>query len=274
MKLQVLNPPQTINKVALVCIAHADDLLLFIGGSVAALVKAGWQVAVVRATDDRWDSYLLSQEQTILNNKNEFELAMGEIGVSKIFELELPTDLLGDYSEVELRSSFIRIIREFKPYLTITFDPDSYPYEDNQDHKKVAIAMAEANWAAGFDKHPNSGSDQLPPYLPVANWYFGREVAAPTHYFDVSKFFDKATSAAALHKTMLVNMARQLEIKAESSNKKLSITKDVEQLPKKFVSEIMSKNRLNQIKSVKYAEIFRVIDSSKDIDKLIKSRRK
>jgi LmbE family N-acetylglucosaminyl deacetylase len=130
MKLQVLNPPQTINKVALVCIAHADDLLLFIGGSVAALVKAGWQVAVVRATDDRWDSYLLSQEQTILNNKNEFELAMGEIGVSKIFELELPTDLLGDYSEVELRSSFIRIIREFKPYLTITFDPDSYPYED------------------------------------------------------------------------------------------------------------------------------------------------
>jgi hypothetical protein len=73
---------------------------------------------------------------------------------------------------------------------------------------------------------------------------------------------------------MLVNMARQLEIKAESSNKKLSITKDVEKLPKKFVSEIMSKNRLNQIKSVKYAEIFRVIDSSKDIDKLIKLRRK
>ena len=248
MKLQILNPPQTTNKVALVSIAHADDLLLFVGGSVAALVKAGWQVAVVRATDDRWDSYLLSQEQTIFNNKNEFELAMGEIGVSKIFEL--------------------------KPYLTITFDPDSYPYEDNQDHKKVAIAMAEANWAAGFDKHPNSGSDQLPPYLPVANWYFGRQVAAPTHYFDVSKFFDKAASAAALHKTMLVNMARQLEIKAESSHKRLSITKDVEQLPKKFVSEIMSKNRLNQIKSVKYAEIFRVIDSSKDIDKLIKLRRK
>ena len=269
-----LLPPKTENKRALVSIAHADDLLLFIGGTVAALVKAGWTVGVVRATDDRWDSYQLSAEETIIKNQNEFNLAMNEIGVSKIYELALPTDQLGDYSEVELRMAFIKVIREFKPYLTITFDPDSYLYEDNQDHKKVGIAMAEANWAAGFDKHPNAGALQLAPYLPMANWYFGRVVAKPTHYVDVSKNFKKVITAASLHKTMLINMARQLEIKAGSDNLKLNITSEVEQLPEKFVSKIMSKNRRNQVKGVEYAEIFRVIDSSEDITKISKSRRK
>ena len=170
--------------------------------------------------------------------------------------------------------AFIKVIREFKPYLTITFDPDSYLYEDNQDHKKVGIAMAEANWAAGFDKHPNAGALQLAPYLPMANWYFGRVVAKPTHYVDVSKSFKKVITAASLHKTMLINMARQLEIKAGSDNLKLNITSEVEQLPEKFVSKIMSKNRRNQVKGVEYAEIFRVIDSSEDITKISKSGRK
>lgn len=117
-------------------IAHADDLLLFIGGTIAALVKAGWQIGVVRATDDRWDSYQLTEMATIKANQVEFDNAMAKIGVSKVFELGLSTDLLADYSEVELRKQFIRSIREFKPYLILTFDPDSYLYEDNEDHKR------------------------------------------------------------------------------------------------------------------------------------------
>jgi hypothetical protein len=108
----------------------------------------------------------------------------------------------------------------------------------------------------------------------MANWYFGRVVAKPTHYFDVSKNFKKVIKAASLHKTMLINMARQLEIKAGSDNLKLNITSEVEQLPEKFVSKIMSKNRRNQVKAVEYAEIFRVIDSSEDITKISKSGRK
>lgn len=265
-----LLPPKTENKRALVSIAHADDLLLFIGGTVAALVKAGWTVGVVRATDDRWDSYQLSVEETIIKNQNEFNLAMTEIGVSKIYELALPTDQLGDYSEVALRMEFIKIIRQFKPYLTITFDPDSYLYEDNEDHKKVAIAMAEANWASGFDKHPNAGDKQYPPYLPVAKWYFGREVAKPTHYFDVTKHLPKAITATQLHKTMLTNMAHQVELKRQTIEDDSNITIDIEQLLNKFADKIMKSNRIDQIKGVEYAEIFRVIDDSEQILKLTK----
>ena len=95
-----LMPPDSKNKRALVAIAHADDLILFIGGTIAALVKAGWQIGVVRATDDRWDSYQLTEMATIKANQVEFDNAMAKIGVSKVFELGLSTDLLADYSEV------------------------------------------------------------------------------------------------------------------------------------------------------------------------------
>lgn len=266
--LSRLVAPKTENKRALVSIAHADDLLLFAGGTVSSLVQAGWKIAVIRATDDRWDSYRLSERETIARNRQEFEKALQRIGVSKIYELGLATDLLGDHSEVELRKEFISVIREFKPFLTITFDPDSFLYEDNEDHRLVGKAMAEANWASGFDKHPNSGRRQLPPHLPLANWYFGRVVAKATHYSNVSKEFEKIVLAASEHKTMLINMARQLELKAETNNISLNITSEVEKSPSEFVRKILIKSRINQIKGVKYAEIFRVIDNSQDIAKL------
>ena len=265
-----LKPPKSKNKRALVAIAHADDLLLFIGGTISALISDGWQIGVVRATDDRWDSFKLSESQSIAANKSEFDQAMADLGVKQIFELGLATDQLADFSEVALRMEFIKIIRQFKPYLTITFDPDSYLYEDNEDHKKVAIAMAEANWASGFDKHPNAGDKQYPPYLPVAKWYFGRQVAKPTHYFDVTKHLPKAIAATQLHKTMLINMAHQVELKRQTIEDDSNITIDIEQLLYKFADKIMKSNRIDLVKSVEYVEIFRVIDDLEQILKLTK----
>lgn len=261
MKLQQLNLPQTNNKVALVSIAHADDLLLFCGGGVAALIDAGWKVSVVRATNDRWDSFDLSESATIEANTKEFNLAMTKLGISKVIELNLDTDRLGDYSEVNLRSQYIDIIREEKPYLVITFDPDSFLYEDNEDHKKVAISMAEAMWTAGFDKHQGSKSAEINPFLPVARWYFGREVAKPTHQFDVTRFIEQLILATALHKTMLVNMARQWWLKGQSAGISLdSFFKSVNQDVSFFAAMIVKNARQKKPGSKKYVEIYRVID--------------
>ena len=44
----------------------------------------------------------------------------------------------------------------------------------------------------------------------------------------------------------------------------------IEQLLYKFADKIMKSNRINRIKSVEYAEIFRVIDDSEQILKLTK----
>ena len=271
MKIQKLKLPETINKVALVSVAHADDLLLFCGGGVAALTESGWKVTVVRATNDRWDSFGLSESETIEANTKEFNLAMAHLGVSRVIELNLDTDQLGDYSEVSLRSKYIDIIRDVQPYLVITFDPDSYLYEDNEDHKKVAVSMAEAMWTSGFDRHPGSGSGGVKLFLPVARWYFGREVAKPTHQLGVTSYIDKLTAATSLHRTMLINMARQWWLKGRTAGVSLdeffqSVNSDVQF----FAEMIVRQSREKNSQSKRYSEIYRVIDDASVISTLSK----
>jgi LmbE family N-acetylglucosaminyl deacetylase len=52
-------------RILLVVVAHADDLVLFLGGTIARWADAGWQVVGVRVTDDRWDSVGLTEAETI-----------------------------------------------------------------------------------------------------------------------------------------------------------------------------------------------------------------
>jgi LmbE family N-acetylglucosaminyl deacetylase len=263
MKLKKLNPPETKNKVAFVSIAHADDLLLFCGGAIATLIQSGWKVTVVRATNDRWDSYEMDESKTIEVNTKEFGEVAALLGIHQVVDLSLDTDRLGDYSEVDLRSRYIDLIREIKPYLVITFDPDSYLYEDNEDHKKVASAMAEAMWTAGFDKHPGHKQIEIKPFLPVARWYFGREVAVPTHILDVTSTINLLISATALHKTMLINMARQWWLKGYTAGISLNdffdgVKKDTSTL----AAMIIKKSRKKKSRSKKFFEVYRVIDDT------------
>lgn len=263
MKLQRLNPPEITNKVALVSIAHADDLLFFCGGGVATLIDAGWKVTVVRATNDRWDSFDLDESATIEINTQEFNAAMTRLGISKVIDLGLDTDRLSDYSEVDLRSKYIDLIRDIKPFLIVTFDPDSYLYEDNEDHRKVAISMAEAMWTSGFDKHPGSKAGEIKPFLPVARWYFGREVALPTHILDVTPHIDLLISATSLHKTMLINMARQWWLKGQTVDVSLNnFFSSVKRDSSFFAEMLVKQGRKKKSRSSKYFEIYRVIDDS------------
>jgi LmbE family N-acetylglucosaminyl deacetylase len=269
MKLQELSLPETKNKVALISIAHADDLLLFCGGGAASLIEAGWKVTVVRATNDRWDSFNLNESATIETNTKEFNLAMKHLGISKTIDLNLDTDRLGDYSEVSLRTKYIDIIRDEQPYLVLTFDPNSYLYEDNEDHKKVAVSMAEAMWTSGFDKHPGSQPVGIEPFLPVARWYFGREVAKPTHYLDVTVFIDKLIVATSLHRTMLINMARQWWLKGRTAGVSLDeFFQNVNNDVRFFAEMIVRQTRQKNARSRKYSEIYRVIDDASVVSTL------
>jgi hypothetical protein len=68
-------------------------------------------------------------------------------------------------------------------------------------------------------------------------------------------------------------MAYQVELKRQTIEDDSNITIDIEQLLNKFADKIMKSNRINQVKSVEYAEIFRVIDDSEQILKLTKDRK-
>ncbi len=208
----------------LVIIAHADDVALFIGGTVARWVDEGWRVVVVRVTDDRWDSVGSDESATIDANRSEFVEAVGVLGVTEIVELGWPTDTLGDASEVALREQCIRQIRTYRPHTLVTFDPYAMFGEDNQDHLTVAAAVDEAFWTSQFDlHHPEHLAEGLLPHGCFERWYFGRRVVDPTDVVDISSTLDRKVDAGCRHRTMMRNFANQLRLQADTGGWQLPL---------------------------------------------------
>jgi LmbE family N-acetylglucosaminyl deacetylase len=216
------------NRTVLVVVAHADDPTLFLGGTIARWADCGWRVVVVRATDDRWDSWNLDESATTTHNKQQFDKAMAILGVSHVVELGWPTDTLGDASEIVIREQIIRQIRTHRPHTLVTFDPFSQFAEDNEDHKMIARATDEAFWTSQFDKHhPEHFNEGLSPHGCFERWYFGRAVGEVTDVVDISSTLSRKVEAACAHTTMLVNYAHQLMLQASTGGYDVPLLEEV-----------------------------------------------
>ncbi len=216
-------------RVVLLVVAHADDVALFLGGTVAAWVDAGWRVVVVRATDDRWDSVDSDEASTATANGSEFEQAATVLGVHHIVELGYPTDTLGDVSTVALRERIIHAVRTFRPYALVSFDPYAMYGEDNLDHITVARAVDESFWTSQFDLHHPEHFDEvsahtgepLAPHGCFERWYFGRRVVDVTDVIDISATLDRKVAAGCCHRTMMRNFFNQLRLQADTGGWRL-----------------------------------------------------
>ena len=216
-------------RVILLVVAHADDPALFLGGTILRWADAGWRVVCVRVTDDRWDSVGLSEAETIRANAAEFQAAAWALGIAELVELGLPTDTLGDASEVALRERIIRQVRTWKPYALVSFDPYARPGEDNQDHVKVAQAVDEAFWTSQFPlHHPEHLVEGLEVHGCFERWYFGRSVVEVTDVVDISAVLDRKIEAALEHQTMLRNYVNQLRLQARTGGWRLPMLDEID----------------------------------------------
>jgi LmbE family N-acetylglucosaminyl deacetylase len=222
------------DRVVLLVVAHADDVALFLGGTVAAWADAGWRVVVVRVTDDRWDSVGSDEVSTVASNRSEFEQAMAILGVHEIVELGYPTDTLGDVSTVALRERIIHAVRSFRPYALVSFDPYAMYGEDNLDHVTVARAVDESFWTSQFDlHHPEHFSEvsaytgePLAPHGCFERWYFGRQVTDVTDVVDISATLERKVAAGCCHRTMMRNFFNQLRLQADTGGWRLRAIED------------------------------------------------
>jgi len=216
-------------RVVLLVVAHADDVALFLGGTVAMWADAGWRVVVVRVTDDRWDSVGSDEASTMAANRTEFEDATAILGVHEIVEFGYPTDTLGDVSTVELRERIIHSVRTYRPYALVSFDPYAMYGEDNLDHIAVARAVDESFWTSQFDLHhpehfvetsAHTGQP-LAPHGCFERWYFGRRVVDVTDVVDITATLDRKVAAGCCHRTMMLNFFNQLRMQAETGGWRL-----------------------------------------------------
>jgi len=201
---------------AMVISPHADDAAAFCGATLAKFADQGWNIILVRVTDDAKDSYGLSIEETIQANTAQLWEAARILGISDIVELGYPTDCLGDISRVDLRERFVYLFREYRPYAVFSFDPDGL-YENNLDHLVVAQAVDEAFWVSCFDKHhPEHFSEGLEPYAVCEHWYFARQLPETNHAEEITHYMGKKVDALCAHKTMMTHIFHQYQMQLES----------------------------------------------------------
>jgi len=222
-------------KTAMIFSPHADDAAAFCGGTLAKRAAEGWNVILVRVTDDSRDSVGFTVEETIKRNKEEMHTAAAIMGVSEIVDLDFPTDCLADIPETRIRERFVYLLRKHKPYTVFTFDPFA-PSEGNLDHIRVAQAVEEAFWVSCFDlHHPEHFKEGLEPFSVCERWYFGRPVSDQNHAEDITDFFQQRVAALAAHHTMMQNTINQLALQLRTYGRRSPVLEaamqgDMEQL--------------------------------------------
>lgn len=211
---------------AMVIVPHADDAVLFCGGTLAKFAAGGWRLVLVRVTDDARDSVGVTMEETKRRNAAELQESSRALGVAEIVELGFPTDSLADVPLGRLRERIVYQIRKHRPYAVFSFDPDQFG-EDNMDHVRTAQATAEAFWVSTFELHyPEHFQEGLSPFSVCERWYFGRELARPNHVQEVTGFIQKKIEAFLCHQTPLANMLHQMRLQAQTWGHRVTLIED------------------------------------------------
>ncbi|MBE3597776.1 MAG: PIG-L family deacetylase [Limnochordaceae bacterium] len=122
---------------------HPDDVDIGVGAAIAKLARLGVEVVYLTVTDESvgtLDRGLTPSSLAALR-REEQEKAARVLGVKEVRWLGYPD--AGDYSEHAVRQDVIRTIRQLRPDLVVTVDPN-LPYESHPDHLRCGRATAAA----------------------------------------------------------------------------------------------------------------------------------
>ncbi|MCA1901460.1 MAG: PIG-L family deacetylase [Candidatus Hydrogenedens sp.] len=211
---------------AMIFSPHADDASAFCGGTLAKWSANGWNIILVRVTDDARDSVGLTIEETVKRNRAELEKSCEILGIKEIIDLNFPTDTLADIPLTKLRERFVYLMRKYKPYAIFSFDPYAH-FEPNMDHVRVARAVEEALWVSCFDlHHPEHFKEGLEPFSVCERWYFARNLEKITYVENITDYFPQKVHALSAHETMMRNLLQSFRLQLKTWGYQIPLIED------------------------------------------------
>lgn len=189
----------------MVVVAHPDDIDFGTAGTVAALVAAGHEVVYRLCTSgEAGPPEDMDRAELKELRENEQRKAAKAVGVTDVEFLGMPDGHL-EYN-LELRKVISRAIRQVKPQVVITQNPErrwDRIFASHPDH----LAVAEATIAAVYPdaRNPHAHVDLLAeghePHTVQEIWIGGLE---PTDVFiDITDVFDKKVEALSSHSSQV-----------------------------------------------------------------------
>jgi LmbE family N-acetylglucosaminyl deacetylase len=260
----------------LVIVAHPDDAELFAGGTIARFADEGWTVLYVIATAGDKGSFELASYALATVREEEARRAAEIVGVKEVVLLGHADGELGDLPPGVLRERFMRLIRQRKPSVLITWDPFA-PYETHPDHRAVALAAAEAAEFAPLPLyHPEHLADGLEPHYVTDKYFFAKHPVDVNRVVDITPYIEKKLAALACHASqmefLIEDVVRQLRaagLEAEAlelseSDSAASVARFVRGWAREAGAQT----------AVEYGEAFRYVRCSPIVEQLILARSK
>ncbi|TAJ20061.1 MAG: PIG-L family deacetylase [Dehalococcoidia bacterium] len=191
-----------VPKRALAIFAHPDDAEFTCGGTIALLVKLGWNVDVLVTTSGNKGTKDTSVTPQYLAGEREEEQrrASAILGANEPVFLGFPDGYIAP--DNELRGLIVRHIRLTRPELVITWD-GFRPGFNHRDHRYTGQATYDAIYPAADDHlyYPLDKEEELEPHRPVAMLLAGP--GEPNYHVDIEPVMRTKVRAIMAHTSQM-----------------------------------------------------------------------
>jgi LmbE family N-acetylglucosaminyl deacetylase len=188
---------------AMVIVAHPDDAEFTVAGTVAAWTKARCRVTYVICTDGNTGSHEpgMTREKLAETRRAEQHAACATLGVSQVLFLGYDDGQL--QPTLDLRRDLVRVIRQVKPEVVITWDPTmlfiSDEYINHPDHRAASQAAIDAT--APASAMPLLWPEFGAPHRVHQVYIFGND--KPNKWVDVTETIEQKIAALKQHASQM-----------------------------------------------------------------------
>ncbi len=172
--------------------AHADDVEIGMGGTIAKYASNGKKIGICDLTRAE-----LSSNGTVETRKEEALKAAEILGVTSRETLNLPDR--GLYYNQEYIAKIAGVIRKYRP--SLVFAP--YLEDRHPDHGHCARLVEEAIFSAGIKKFATEGG-YAPHKVKSLHFYMINGFHKPDFLIDISSFMDKKIASLEAYESQFV----------------------------------------------------------------------
>lgn len=191
--------------------AHADDIAVTAGGTIALLTRAGKTVTFCVITDGSKGGRETDEKGKVLTETREMEqrAAAKVLHVSDVRFLGFVDGELENTPDV--RRAIVKTIREVKPDTVLTWDPAAHQYDNlaryHRDHRVAGKAVYDSIYpAAGNSLYfPELRTAGFKPHTPKRVWFYEPEQANLA--VDIAETIQKKIEAIGKHESQMPRLA-------------------------------------------------------------------
>jgi LmbE family N-acetylglucosaminyl deacetylase len=192
---------------AMVIVAHPDDAEFLAGGTAALWAQNSTAVTYVIVTngDKGTDDPNLTSEELAVIREDEQRRAAERLGVAQVLFLGYPDSML--QPTLEVRRDLVRVIRQHRPSIVVTYDPTNRFIMDNYlnhpDHRAAGDAALDAVFPAARDRltFPELLAEGLAPHKVQEVWLGATR--EPNHWVDIEPVLQDKIEALRIHHSQL-----------------------------------------------------------------------